>query len=53
MHLQSSKLLRLTINGEIHLQESILLTFDLGSRSHEMLPLYPLHHVAYAPAKSK
>ena len=46
MHLQRLKLLRLTVKGQMHLQENTV--FDLGVNVIRDVAQHPLHHVTYA-----
>ena len=51
IHLQSLKLLCLTVKEEMYLQENTLFDIDLGVKVIQNGAQYSLHHVIYAPAK--
>ena len=51
MHVQSLNLLCPMVMGKLHLQENTLFDPDLGVKVMQNVDQYPLHHVAYAPAK--
>ena len=48
MHLQSFKLLRLTINDEMYLQENAF--YDLWVKVTGNVTMYPLHYVNFEVA---
>ena len=49
----SLKLLSPTIYEEMHVQEIVFFDLDLGVKAILNVAQYPLHHVAYSPAKFK
>ena len=51
LHLQRLKLLRATVNKQIHLQENTVFDLDLGTKVTQDVALQPLHHVTYAFGK--
>ena len=53
MHLQSSKLIHLEFEEEMHLQENTVFNLDLGANVTQNVAQYPLHYVTYAAAKFK
>ena len=51
MHQQSSKLLRLTVEEEMHLQENIFFDLDPKVKVTRNVAQYPLHHIICADTK--
>ena len=51
MQLQSMKLLPLTVQEEMHLNENALFDIDLGVKVTQDVAQYPLHHVTYSDTK--
>ena len=50
MHLQSLKLLQITVKEVMHLHESTF-DLDLGVKVTQNVAQYPPHHMTYAPEK--
>ena len=51
IHLQGLRLLHLTVKDEMHLQEKAMFDLDLGVKVTQNFAQYPLHYMAYSPAK--
>ena len=51
MHLQGLKLLRSTVNEQMHLQENTVFDLDFGIKVTQDVAQHPLHHLTHAFAK--